>query len=429
MDVVRVEREGGHDRAGSNLGRPGHVWEPAHRPQAGNLPASVVPEQEVKARAPVEGLVVPARAARIRLRRDQPQVIADVRDEDVQVRVSVVVADGEAHPGADLVDAHGARNRDEPDRAGRGVVPVDVQPVPVVRHPEVGIAVLVVVEEGYRVSLAGRLPHPVAELVRGGRVVPLVLLPGLRVPEQDGLSLRVPHGNLRSLHPGLLRDLLEGQIAPVAVEHVVVSGVVRPLEVDEVVVGEIAHVYVEPAVAVHVCAGDRRRRADVDRAPKGCVRDVAEKTVPVVAEQQVGVALELARRPEPQAVPGVPPRADVEVLESVVVEVARRRAGRVGGDRRHPGLFGHVREAPAPVVAVEPVGVARLRRDVEVHVPVTVVVEHHDAGQIVPDLVAVLQRRGRRVGEGRDGRGVSLAGARAGRGALDGATRFRLAAA
>ena len=80
-------------------------------------------------------------------------MVADVGDEDVEVGVEVDVADGKAHPGTDLIDAGGVGDFGEPNAGGVGVVAHYLEPVAVGGEPQVGVAVVVVVEEERRVGL------------------------------------------------------------------------------------------------------------------------------------------------------------------------------------------------------------------------------------------------------------------------------------
>ena len=328
-------------------------------------------------------------------------MIADVGREHVQVGVPVYVAHREPHPRADLVDSHRLGHRREPHGPASGVVAVQVQAVAIVGEPQIGVAVVVVIEEERGVRLAGRLADAVAQPVSLGGIVALEALAGFGVLKRDGPARVVPHRDLLAPHPRGLAYLLEGHVPQVAVEHVVVAGVARGVERSEVVGPHVCDVYVQPAIAVHVGARRAGGGAYVDRAAERGLRDVGECAVAVVVKQAVSVALSLAWRSEVQPVGAASPRAHVKVLVAVVVQVAGDRAGAVAIHRHDARAPRYVGKRPIALVAVKPVGVLSLSRDVQVEVAVTIVVENHHSRAVVPHLVAVREGVRRHVYERR----------------------------
>ena len=144
-------------------------------------------------------------------------------------------------------------------------------------------------------GLSGGVAYAVAELVGAGGIVALVALAGERVLEEDGLAVGGAHQDLGASEPRLPRHLREGEVAVVAVQGVVVSGVVGPVHDAEVVVQEVCDVDVEPAVTVHVGACDAGRRAQVGVVSEGGVGDVSEGAVAVVEVEAVPVGRGLDR--------------------------------------------------------------------------------------------------------------------------------------
>ena len=74
-------------------------------------------------------------------------MVADIGYEDIQVNIAVVVAESEAHPIAALVQPHGTLDCQKAHAIFVCVVAVNTDGAPVVRGPEVGIAVIVEIEE------------------------------------------------------------------------------------------------------------------------------------------------------------------------------------------------------------------------------------------------------------------------------------------
>ena len=113
-------------------------------------------------------------------------MVADVGDEHVQVGVAVVVADGKPHPRPDDVEAHLVRDVGKPDAVRIGVVAEDVQDVAVVGQPQVGVAVVVVVEEEHGMGLRRGVADDVAQPVPDPGVPALVDVAGGGVGERTG---------------------------------------------------------------------------------------------------------------------------------------------------------------------------------------------------------------------------------------------------
>ena len=73
-------------------------------------------------------------------------------------------------------------------------------------------------------------------------------------------------------------------------------------------------------------------------------------------------------------------------------------------DGRDPGLLSDVHEGAVSDIAVEPVTVARLGRDVEVQVSIAVVVEYGHPRTVIPDIEVAAEVRRRNVRKRRDRR-------------------------
>ena len=195
-----------------------------------------------------------------------------------------------------------------------------MQAVAIVGDEEIGVAIVVVVEEGDGVGLPCRLPYPIAHSVYACGVVALVYCASDRVLVDDVSAIGVDHCDLRASYSGIFRHLGECEVAVVDVEQVVVARVVVVGECAEVVIHEVADIEVEPAIAVHVGAGDAGGGANVNRIAESGLGDVRETAGTVVLEQAVLVSF--LRRAEAQIVVGIAPCADIQVLKAVVVEVA-----------------------------------------------------------------------------------------------------------
>ena len=124
--------------------------------------------------------------------------------------------------------------------------------------------------------LSRRLPYPIAHSVYACGVVALVYCASDRVLVDDVRAVWVNHGNLRACYSGIFRHLGECEVAVVDVEQVVVAGVVVVGECAEVVIHEIADIEVEPAIAIHVGAGDAGGGANVNRIAESGLGDVCE---------------------------------------------------------------------------------------------------------------------------------------------------------
>ena len=212
---------------------------------------------------------------------------AYIGDEHIQINVPVIVPHRKAHPSARLVDAHTARHRREAHARIVRIVAVEMQPIGVICHPQIRIAVVVIVKEQDCVRLPGGFAHAVALLVGGVRVVSLINLIGLRILIDDRGVVRVAHKYLRALNARFVRRFGEGEIAVVDVQRVVVSWMIQILEVAKVLVHQIAHEQIQPAVAVHIGACDAGRGARVNAAAKRRRGDVRECAVAAVPQQRV----------------------------------------------------------------------------------------------------------------------------------------------
>ena len=154
-------------------------------------------------------------------------------------------------------------------------------------------------------SLSSRFTDTVALCIGRRGVVSYVLVTRLNELVADRNAVGVLHQNLRTLHTGRLGDILERQVTVVDVEGVVVSGMVQVFKVAEVLVHQVAHEYVQPAVIVDIGAGDAGGRARVHRVPERRGGNVGEGAVIHVQKQRVEVAL--LRRPEAQIVCRIAP--------------------------------------------------------------------------------------------------------------------------
>ena len=186
--------------------------------------------------------MVVARSPRRYLRFLFSRVESDIGHEHVEVHVSVIVAHTECHPRSDLLQVHSPRHRGELHVPRRGIVAKYVERAAVVGNPDVGVAVVVIVEEHHRMGLARGLARSVPKLVLEVRVVALEHLAGLRVFEEDRFSIQVPHYQLGAPHTRLLADLSKGQVAIVHVEHVDVARKARLTKIPEVVGHQIADI-------------------------------------------------------------------------------------------------------------------------------------------------------------------------------------------
>ena len=388
-----VQRGRRHPSAGRYIRRGRGVHEVA---------SAAVSQQKVGARPPSEPARILAVAARLLHQRQQQRMVAYVGCEHIQICVGVVIAERKAHPRAHNVDAHSARRRGEAQAvpaAARRIVAEQMQPIAVVGYPQVGISVVVIVEEQDGMRLSGRFAHAVAQRVHGGGIVALIGFARDGVGVGNRGSVRIRHLYLRAGNARRLRRFAECAVCVVDVEQVVMSRMVVILKHAEVVVQQIADVYVEPAVVVHIGAGDAGGGARVDGVPESGLRNIGKAAVAVVAIEAVGAAL--LRRAKAQLVAANAPSAHIHILKAVVVDIARHHAGAVAIDGVNARLRRHVREGGVPVVAIEAVRLAVLRCDIEVQIAVAVIVEDSHARAVVPYLIAAAECGGRDVCEGR----------------------------
>ena len=179
------------------------------------------------------------------------------------------------------------------------------------------------------------------------------------------------------------------------------------VEHEPVLVNGIAHVDVEPAVAVYIGARDTRCRAEICVLTECRIRDVREAAVPVVQQQVVMNRLSKSRRilvvahsrPEVQSIADDPTRPNIQVLVAVVVKVARDRAAAVAFRKSRARILSHVAEVAVSLIAIQQVAISLVRSNVQVTVSITIIVEYHDGRAIVAYLVAVLEKLRRYVDE------------------------------
>ena len=142
---------------------------------------------------------------RLLLRFSQAQMEPHVGNKDIQVGVAVIVSYGEPHPVADSAYAHLISHGDEPGHAGGGIVPEHLEPVAVIRQPQVGVAVVVMIEEEDSMGPGGGVADAISPGVFCGRVVALILTTSGRVTEQQRAAILVTHGDLpRRAHQPIL---------------------------------------------------------------------------------------------------------------------------------------------------------------------------------------------------------------------------------
>ena len=87
---------------------------------------------------------------------------AHVRHENVQIRVPIIIAQGESHPGAGQVNAHRGANGRESDHARRRVIAEHLEAIAIVGYPQVCVTIIVMVEEKRRPRLSRRVANDVA---------------------------------------------------------------------------------------------------------------------------------------------------------------------------------------------------------------------------------------------------------------------------
>ena len=327
---------------------------------------------------------------------------ADVRGEDVEVGVGIVVAYGKAHPRTGYINPKCPRYGGEAHTLLCGVVAEEVHFVAVVGYPEVGIAVIVIVKEGDCVRLSGRLPYPIAQVVHARGVVTFVLLSCYRMFVDDRRAVGVCHSYLGAFYARILSDFGESEVPVVQVEQVVMPGMVVISEGSVVVVHKVADIDVEPAIVVDIRARDADCGAHVDGIAERWCRDVNEAAATVIEEQAVNVAL--LRRAEAESVVWVAPCTDIQVLVSVVVDVAGYYAGAVAVGCLDTCLRRDIGECSIARVEVQTIRLAASRSYIEVHVAIPVIIEDCYSGAVVPEVVVSVQCGFRDIGEGDDER-------------------------
>ena len=115
MDQTRIKRVRRHKRAGQDCSFGSDITIQSDESKAGDIARPVVSQQEVLACSPIEPFVVGAVRSRSFGRSFEARVIANVSYEDIEVGVEIVIANGEAHPRANLIDSHFGFNRRKSD--------------------------------------------------------------------------------------------------------------------------------------------------------------------------------------------------------------------------------------------------------------------------------------------------------------------------
>ena len=173
----------------------------------------------------------------------------------------------------------------------------------------------------------------------------------------------------------------------------------------------VAYEYVYPAIPVYVRAGGACPRARVRGIPESRRRDVPETAVRVVQQQpiadsrpQLGV---INRRLKVLAIPHYPLRAHIQILVAVVVHIAGYNARAIARGGVRARLYAHLAErrripaAHIALIAKQQVRVAHRLRDIEIHIPVAVIVKDNHARQIVGYRRLIPQRLRRDIPERR----------------------------
>ena len=148
-------------------------------------------------------------------------MVADIGYEDIQVNIAIVVAESEAHPIAALVQTHGTLDCQKAHAIFVCVVAVNTDGSAVVRRPEVGIAVVVEIEEQGR-----------------------------------------PCNDLIATYACICAYFGESAVAVVVVEDIFVAACGRA-RMHGVHIGAVGYEDVHPAVAVYVGAGGASAGAEV----------------------------------------------------------------------------------------------------------------------------------------------------------------------
>ena len=204
-----------------------------------------------------------------------------------------------------------------------------MQPVPVIRNPKVRVAITVIIEECYRLRLPAWVAHAVLSVIAHVRVVALVLVPGQSILVHDRHSITFSHPHLRTLHAGAFADVRECQVAVVAIKHIVLTVLVRHAHSAELILRQIAHIDVQPAIAVNIRASGAHGGASVNGIPKSGHCNVRESAVTVIQKQPVKVLVPLRLRAIVQPICQTALRPNIKVLIAVVVHIAGDNTGAV----------------------------------------------------------------------------------------------------
>ena len=191
-------------------------------PKARNEHRTVVAEQVVGAGGyGVELLAGAVAACAFEWKRTRLGMVADIGYEDIQVNIAVVVAESKAHPITAFVQPHGTLDCQKAHAIFVRVVAVNADGSAVVRGPEVGVAVVVEIEEQGR-----------------------------------------PCNDLIATHACICAYLGESAVAVVVVEDIFVAACGRA-RMHGVHVGAVGYEDVNPTVAVYVGAGGAGAGAEV----------------------------------------------------------------------------------------------------------------------------------------------------------------------
>ena len=118
-------------------------------------------------------------------------VESNIGDKDIEVAVGVIVSEGKPHPRPDHVDAELLVDPGKPHRFFGGVVSIDLQKVPIVCLPEIGVAIRVIVKEHDGQGLASGIADQIAFVVDELRVEPDGGAPCHRVGVLDRLAIKI----------------------------------------------------------------------------------------------------------------------------------------------------------------------------------------------------------------------------------------------
>ena len=284
------------------------------------------------------------------------------------------------------------RNVGEPRAAGRGIIAVDMQPIPVIGYPQVHIAIAVIVKERYRLRLPARIAHAVAQVVAQVGIIALKPLPRLVVRVHNRLAVRLPHPYLRPLNARALRRIRESQIPVVAIQDIELPILIRHAHPAKLVLREIAHIYVNPPVVVHIRARHAHSRARIYGIPKSGLCNVGESASAIVEQQPIYILPPLRLRPIVQPIGQAALRAHIQILIAVIVHIAGDNARPMRLPQRRARLIRHIAKRAIPLIAIQPVPKLICVSHIKVHIPIAVIVKHNHARPDIPRLLQPLYR-------------------------------------